>query len=173
MQERALLRNSCYVIPMREKLSVHVRRLVLIPYLFLRYKMRKLVPTDMESAGDVVRKYVRDYEAQRTLRTLAIKERDATAAIKVLTYMHNLTHPLGDITEITPRRSVRVERHCPFASFLSPRLCRDIISGPAFRGLCEAIHPDLIHIHTNYLSGGDDSCDLSFELKETVESRQA
>ncbi|RJP69899.1 MAG: hypothetical protein C4532_10215 [Candidatus Abyssobacteria bacterium SURF_17] len=166
MSERTLLRNSCYVIPMREKLSVHIRRLVLIPYLFLRYAMRRFIPTEMENSGDVVRTYVRDHEAKRTLRALGIQERDATAAIKAATYMHNLTHPLGDITEMTPQRSVRIEKHCPFARFLSPDKCRDLISGPAFRGLCEAIHPNLIHTHTEYLSGGDDMCDLVFELKE-------
>ena len=166
MEERALLRNSCYVIPMREKLSVHARRLVLISYLIFRYWIRRLIPTDMENVGDIVRTYVRDYEARRTLRALGIEERDATAAIKALTYMHNLTHPLGDITEMSPHRSVRVERHCPFARLLSPSQCRDLISGPAFKGLCEAINPELVHIHTNYLSGGDDTCDLAFELKQ-------
>ena len=166
MKERGLLKNSCYVIPMREKLNVHMRRFVLIPYLSLRYLLRKFITTDMEYSGDVVRKYVRDYEAKRTLRALGIEERDATAAIKALTYMHNLTHPLGEITEMTPQRSKRVEKHCPFARFLSPAKCKDLISGPAFKGLCEAIHPNLIHMHTNYLSGGDDCCELAFELRE-------
>lgn len=166
MHERVLLRNSCYVIPVRERLSVHMRRLALIPYLFLRYAMRRVIPTDMECSGDVVRKYVRDYEAERILRVLGIKEKDATTAVRAATYMHNLTHPVGEITELTPRRSVRIEKHCPFAGLLSPDKCRDLISGPAFRGLCEAIHPNLIHSHTKYLSGGDDVCDLIFELKE-------
>ena len=120
----------------------------------------------MESSSDVVRKYGREYEAKRTLRALGIEERDATAAIKVLTYMHNLTHPLGEVTEMTPQRSIRVEKHCPFAGLLSPAKCKNLISGPAFKGLCEAIHPNLIHIHTKYLSGGDDCCDLAFELRD-------
>jgi hypothetical protein len=166
MAERDVLKNSCYVIPMREKLSVHLRRLVLIPYLTLRYLLRRVIPTDMENSGDVVRTYVREYEAKRTLRALGIEERDATAAIKVLTYMHNLTHPLGEITEMTPQKSMRVERHCPFARFLSPETCKNLISGPAFKGLCEAIHPAMMHTHTSYLSGGDDCCDLAFEVKD-------
>jgi len=166
MQERDLLKNSCYVIPMRERVSMFAMRLVLIPYLILRYKMRRLIPADMENAGDVVRKYVRDFEAEKVLRALGIEERDATAAVKASTYMHNLTHPLGEITEMTPQRSVRVEKHCPFAKRFSPDTCKDLISGPAFRGLCEAINPNLVHTHTKYLSGGDDCCDLSFELKD-------
>lgn len=166
MQERALLRNACYVIPMREKLRMHARRFVLIPYLILRYWMRRFIPTDMEIPGDVVRKYVRDYEAEKVLRALGIEERDAAAAVKAATYMHNLTHPIGEITEMTPRRSERVEKHCPYARFLSPARCRDLISGPAFRGLCEAIHPNLVHTHTTYLSGGEDACDLAFEWRE-------
>ena len=166
MTERNLLRNACYVIPMREKLGVHLRRLAVIPYLFFRYKMRRFIPTDMKKPGDVARTYVRDYEANRSLRALGIADRDATAAIKVVTYMHNLTHPLGDVTEMTPERSVRIERHCPFARFLSRDTCRELISGPAFDGLCEAIHPNLVHSHAKYLSGGDEMCDLTFELRE-------
>jgi hypothetical protein len=166
MGERGLLRNSCYVITMREKLRLHTRRFVLIPYLILRYRLRKYIPTEMKDPGDVVRTYVRDYEARTILESLGIRERDATAAVKVATYMHNLTHPIGEITQMTPQRSERVEKHCPFARLFSPAQCRDLISGPAFRGLCEAIHPKLVHTHTTYLSGGDAACDLGFELRE-------
>ena len=166
MNERDLLKNSCYVIPMSEKVSMFARRIVLIPYLILRYKMRRFIPADMENPGDVVRKYIRDYEAEKVLRALGIEERDATAAVKAATYMHNLTHPLGEITEMTPQRSKRIEKYCPFARHFSPDTCKDLISGPAFRGLCEAINPNLVHTHTKYLSAGDDCCDLAFELKD-------
>ena len=165
MEERTLLTNSCFVIPVREKLEILTRRFILIPYLFFRYKMRRLIPTKLTEPGDVLRTYVRDYEARRVLTNLGIEERDATAAIKVATYMHNLTHPIGRITEMTPERSVRVEEHCPFARFLTPETCRNIISGPAFKGVCEAIHPHLTHAHATYLSGGDDCCDLVFERR--------
>lgn len=165
MQERLLLRNACYVIPLRERLAVHLRRLVFLPYLALRYRLRRVFPTKLTQPGDVVRVYVRDYEAHRILRTLGIRDRDATAAVKVATYLHNLTHPLGDIPEMSPQRSVRLEKHCPYARFLKPEICKDLVSGPAFRGLCEAIHPDLVHVHTRYLSAGDDCCDLTFEMK--------
>jgi hypothetical protein len=151
---------------MRERVSMFARRIVLIPYLILRYKMRRFIPTDMENPGDVVRKYIRDYEAEKVLRALGIEERDAAAAVKASTYMHNLTHPLGEITEMTPDRSMRVEKYCPFARHFSPDTCKNLISGPAFRGLCEAINPNLVHTHTQYLSGGDDCCDLAFELKD-------
>lgn len=164
MTEIALLKNSCYVIPVREKASIFAMLLVLIPYLILRYKMRRFIPTDMEDPGDAVRKYVRDYEAEKVLRALGIQARDATAAVKVAAYMHNLTHPLGEITEMTPQKSMRVEKYCPFAKHFSPDTCKDLISGPAFRGLCEAINPNLVHTHTKYLSGGEDCCDLCFEL---------
>ena len=113
MTERALLKNSCYVIPMRERMYIFALRLVLIPYLILRYKLRRFIPTDMENSGDVVRKYVRDYEAEKVLKALGIEERDATAAVKAAAYMHNLTHPLGEITEMTPQKSMRVEKYSP------------------------------------------------------------
>lgn len=165
MQERPLLRNACYVIPLRERLAIHLRRFVLLPYLYLRYRLRRVLPTQLREPGDIVRTYMRDHEAPRILRTLCIRDRDATAAVKVATYLHNLTHPLGDITEMSAERSVRIERHCPYARFLRPEICKNLVSGPAFRGLCEAIHPDLVHIHTRYLSAGDDCCDLTFEMK--------
>jgi hypothetical protein len=165
MEERTLLTNSCFVIPMRERLGILIRRVVFIPYLFFRYKMRRLLPTNMTEPGDVLRSYVRDHEAGRVLANLGIRERDATAAVKVATYMHNLTHPIGRITEMEPERSVRVEEHCPFSRFLAPEICRNIISGPAFEGVCEAIHPDLTHAHGSYLSGGEDCCDLVFEQR--------
>jgi hypothetical protein len=166
MQERSLFLNSCYVIPFREKLSIYLRRFFVGSYLFLRYKMRKFIKTDMANPADVIYKYVKDYEAPRLLEILGIKEKDATAAVKVATYMHNLTHPLGEITEMTPHRSVRIERYCPYAQSLSRERCRDIFSGPAFRGLCEAINPDLAHKHTSYLSGGDECCDIIFEMRQ-------
>ncbi len=168
MPERKLLSNTCYVIPLREKIRFHAQRLVLIPYYALRYKLRKWIPTELEDAGDVVRMYVRDHEAGRILESLGIAERNAAAAVKAATYMHNLTHPVGEIVEMTPERSKRVERHCPFAKLLSPAQCKHLISGPAFRGLCEAIHPDLVHRHTTYLSAGDEACDLGFELEPSA-----
>jgi len=105
VHERDLLRNACYVIPLREKLKIHAMRFVLIPYLILRYKLRRQFPTDMEAPGDVVRKYIRDYEAERILKALGIQERDAAAAVKVATYMHNLTHPMGEIAEMTSKKN--------------------------------------------------------------------
>lgn len=165
MNERVLLKNSCYVIPFPEKLAIHFKRVFWILYLLLRYTLRCLIRTDMKELGDVVRIYVRDHEAEQILKKLGIQERDATAAVKAATYMHNLTHPVGEITEMAPRRSVRIEKYCPYAKYLNPHLCRDVISGPAFRGLCEAIHPDLAHSHAMYLSGGDENCTLIFEMK--------
>jgi hypothetical protein len=135
----------------------------------LRYKLRRYISTDLQQLGDVVRIYVRDHEAERILKNLGIQERDACAAVKAATYMHNLTHPLGEITEMSPQRSVRVEKHCPYSRFLNPQICRDLVSGPAFGGLCEAIHPGLVHSHTTYLSGTDKSCDLTFEMKNHSE----
>lgn len=165
VNERPLFQNACYAIPLRERLSVHFRRLVFLPSLALRYRLRRFLPTNLMRPGDVVRVYIRDYEAPRILQILGIRDRDATAAVKVATYLHNITHPLGEITEMTVTKSVRMERHCPYARFLKPEICRDLVSGPAFQGLCEAIHPDLVHLHTKYLSGGDEYCDLTFELK--------
>ncbi|MDY6795449.1 MAG: hypothetical protein SWK76_09265 [Actinomycetota bacterium] len=67
---------------------------------------------------------------------------------------------------MSPHRCVREERCSPGARFLSPGFCRDSVSGPAFQGLCKAINPDLVHSHTTCLSGGDDTCELIFELRD-------
>jgi hypothetical protein len=164
-KERRLYGNQTYLIPAREKISIFARRLTVIPYLTLRYWLRGFIPTDMKEPGDIMHKYIRDYEAEMILDRLGVEERDATAAMKALTYMHNLTTK-GEITEMTPERCTRREIYCPGAKFLTPEFCRDVLSGPAFRGLCEAINPDLEHIHTTYLSGGDDVCELIFELNQ-------
>jgi hypothetical protein len=169
-KERRLYMNQTYLIPAQEKISIFARRLIIIPYLILRYWLRGLIPTDMEEPGDVMRKYIRDYETEMILERLGVEERDATAAMKVLTYMHNLT-TRGEITEMTPGRCARRESYCPGAKFLTPGFCRDILSGPAFRGLCEAVNPELEHIHTTYLSGGDDVCELIFELNKRPEQQ--
>ncbi|MEW6553732.1 MAG: hypothetical protein AB1384_05550 [Actinomycetota bacterium] len=163
-KERRLNDNQAYLISTQEKVTILARRLVTIPYLILRYWLRGLIPTDMREPGDIMRKYIRDYEAEMILERLGVVERDATAAMKALTYMHNLTTK-GEIVEMTTHRCVRRESHCPAAGFLNKGFCRDILSGPAFRGLCEAINPDLEHIHTSYLSGGDDVCELIFEMR--------
>jgi len=165
MEERILLKNTCYVISIGEKLRFFSMRLMLIPYLIFRYKMRKWIPTKMKEPGDVGRTYARDYEAKRILKILGIKERDATAAVKVASYMHNLTNPIGQIEQMTPERSLRREKYCPAMKFLSPETCKNIVSGPVFLGVCEAINPNLAHVHTKYLSGGDECCDLTFELR--------
>lgn len=164
-KERRLYKNQTYLIPAREKVAIFARRLTIIPYFILRYWLRGLIPTDMEEPGDVMRKYIRDHEAEMILDRLGVEERDATAAMKALTYMHNLTTK-GEITEMTPGRCVRRESYCPGARFLTPEFCKNILSGPAFRGLCEAINPELEHIHTTYLSGGDEVCELIFELNK-------
>ncbi|MBN2027174.1 MAG: hypothetical protein JW854_10500 [Actinobacteria bacterium] len=163
-KERRLYDNQAYLISTQEKMTLLARRLATIPYLILRYWLRGLIPTDMKEPGDIMRKYIRDYEAEIILERLGVVERDAAAAMKALTYMHNLTTK-GEITEMTSHRCVRRESHCPAAGFLTQGFCRDILSGPAFRGLCEAINPDLEHIHTTYLSGGDDVCELIFEMR--------
>jgi hypothetical protein len=67
---------------------------------------------------------------------------------------------------MSPVRSVRVEKYCPAAKLLNSHLCKNVISGPTFLGLCEAIHPDLVHSHEMYLSGGDECCTLIFEMKQ-------
>ncbi len=164
--ERPLMRRDYYDVPFSERFFFYGRRLLLLPYLHLLHKLRKVVGSDMENRPDVFVKYFRDYELKRIIDKLGIGENDAIAAVKVLTYIHTLSGVRGEITEMTPRRSVRIEKHCPAAKYLTRKFCRDTLSFPTFCALSRAINPKLVHTHESFLSGGDDTCELVFELKE-------
>ena len=166
MEKRQIIRRDYYKIPLCEKLIIFVRRLLFLPYYFLRYSLRRFIKTDYTCLADVFKMYFRDYELQKVINILGINERDTTAAVKVLTYMHTLTGVIGEITEMTPKRSVRVESHCPSAKLFSQKFCEETLSVPSFSEISKAINPNIVHTHETFLSGGDCSCKLVFELKE-------
>jgi hypothetical protein len=103
---------------------------------------------------------------QRVLKELDIKERDAIAAVKVLSYFHAITGTSGEVTEATPRRAVRIERACPCSDVWDHEFCSKVGSIPAIEGMCAAINPKLIFSHPKFLNRGDDYCEMVFELRD-------
>lgn len=169
MSERTLHENRYYKISLREKIILFGMRFTILPYLTLRYKLRRWIPTDLASGADVFQRYIPKHELPLVMKWLNLKGDDAITAIKALTYFHTLTGVTGEIVEMTPERAVRVETACPAAKYVDQDFCQNTMSCPAFTAVAQTINPDLIHRHDLYLSGGDDSCTMIFEMKGDVE----
>ncbi len=103
---------------------------------------------------------------QNLLKQLNIEERDAIAAVKVLSYLHAVTGTSGEVVEATPNRAVRIERHCPCSEFWDFEFCNRVTSVPAMEGICAAINPKLAFSHPKFITRGDDYCEIVFEMKE-------
>jgi len=103
---------------------------------------------------------------ENLLKKLNIKERDAIAAVKVLTYFHAISGTSGEVVEATPKRAVRIERSCPCSEDWDVDFCSKVTSIPAMQGICEAISPKLTCSHPKFIRRGDDRCEMVFEMKE-------
>lgn len=163
MTERFMKKGS-YDIPLIERLYFWGQRLLVIPCLLAMYAFGRY-----ESITEVFIIYFRDYELKKIMRLLNVEQADAEAAIKVLTYIHSLSGVKGEIIEMSPFRCVRIERSCPAARFVSRRFCEQVMSYPTFTALGRAISPALIHSHPSFLSGGDKTCTLVFEMSDRSE----
>ena len=76
-----------------------------------------------------------------------------------------------EILEDTPRRVVmRGSSGCPLSSNPQEELCAEICEGGMGHELiaCQIVNPALTFRNLNLMSAGDDSCDLCFELPESV-----
>jgi hypothetical protein len=165
MSERPMISRDYYRIPIWEKITIFGRRLLILPCYILLYKTRRLIPLGLDRPQDIVERYFPKWELGVILKRLGLVESDASTAIKVLTYLHTLTGVVGSVTEMSSERAVRVETHCPAARLLTREFCRDVISCPAFSAIGKAINADLVHTHETFLSGGDDTCTLIFEVR--------
>jgi len=90
-------------------------------------------------------------------------ERDARGAAQLLTMMHTMGGVEGEVVESTPQRAVRRERRCPFQEVWSVEMCRQF-SPAIMEVICQVVNPKLTSYHTSYLSGGDPTCDIVFEM---------
>ncbi|MBL7178441.1 MAG: hypothetical protein ISS66_21675 [Desulfobacteraceae bacterium] len=103
---------------------------------------------------------------EKVLEELNIEERDAIAAVKVISYFHAITGTSGEVVEATPHRAVRIERACPCSDLWDHEFCSKVTSVPAIEGMCAAINPKLTFTHPKFLNRGDDRCEMVFELNK-------
>ena len=88
---------------------------------------------------------------------------DARGAAQLLTLLHTLGGVQGEVVESNPERSVRRERKCPFQDVWTPDMCHQF-SPAIMEVICQVVDPGLTSHHTSYLSGGDPTCDIVFEM---------
>jgi len=91
--------------------------------------------------------------------------RDARGAAQLLTMLHTMGGVEGEVIESTPQRAVRRERKCPFQDVWPADMCRRF-SPAIMEVICQVVSPRLTTHHTSYLSAGDPTCDIVFEMKE-------
>ena len=103
--------------------------------------------------------------SKEIIEKLGIKEKDASAAMKVLTFAHR---DLGEVVEDTPKKAARHERYCTHWQKWGTRGCC-LISNSSCRGMCDAVNPDLVVKHEKLISEGDEYCRIVFELEEPGE----
>ncbi|MCX7710980.1 MAG: hypothetical protein N2484_14170 [Clostridia bacterium] len=166
MPERPLIKRHYYKIPLNEKFYIFSKRATILVYYLIRFKLRKIIPSEFKKETDVYQKYFPLHELNYVKRKLGIEKDDAMAAVKLLTYFHTLTGVIGQIIEMTPERAVRIESYCPAYNKFSKEFCSEVMSYPVFCSICRVLNPRITHTHETYLSGGDDTCKLVFELEK-------
>lgn len=118
---------------------------------------------------DVLAETTRDLGAKaahRLLDELNIKERDATTAVRLLSYFYGLVGNSGEVVEATPDRAVRRESICICSDIWDFEFCNKVTGGPFLEGLCSAINPKLTFSHPKWMSRpGDGCCEVVFEMK--------
>jgi hypothetical protein len=127
--------------------------------------VKRFGPEVIDVLGETSRELTKK-GTENLLKELGIKERDAIAAVKVISYFHALTGTSGEIIEATPSRAVRIERACPCSDVWDYEFCSKVTSVPAIEGMCAAINPKIKFSHPKFINRGDDCCELVFELKE-------
>lgn len=163
---REIITRSYYHIPWNEKARLYASRLFILGGMILRQKLNRIIPYRLKTAREVFECYFPKYELAYVKEKLGIEGTDTMSAVKLLTYFHTLTGVIGEITEMSPERSVRIEHYCPLQKNVTKEFCSSVLSYPTFCAICHELNPKIEHQHTDYLSGGDDVCRLVFELKK-------
>ncbi|MBI2916691.1 MAG: hypothetical protein HYY01_01745 [Chloroflexi bacterium] len=91
--------------------------------------------------------------------------RDARGAVQLLTMLHTMGGVEGEVADSTPMRATRRERKCPFQDVWTADMCRQF-SPAIMEVICRVVGPGLTTFHTSYLSAGDPTCDIVFEMQE-------
>lgn len=91
--------------------------------------------------------------------------RDARGAAQLVTMLHTMGGVEGEVIESTPQRAVRREHKCPFQDVWTAEMCRQF-SPAIMEVICQVVGPGLTTYHTSYLSGGDPTCDIVFQMEK-------
>ena len=132
--------------------------------LYVKALVEKFGPQVYEVLGNVSREFAYS-RYSKIINHLGIKEQNAIAAVKLISYVHTIGGIKGEVIEASPEKSVRIERECPMKNIYTYEMCKNIVSLPALEGICKAVGGNLVVSHPKYMPRGDDVCEFVFEMK--------
>lgn len=139
-----------------------------LPYLHVAFLCRYFVDQFGKEGLSLLSNVLREgvvKEVVETREILKVKAKDAIAAVRVLSYIHSCGGVRGEITEATPIRAVRTEWFCPVKDKLNREWGENAVSLPIIEFMAKCINPNIVVSHPKYLCGGDDRCEIVFELR--------
>ena len=132
--------------------------------LYVEALVEKYGPEIYDVLGNVSREFAYT-RYSKIINQLGIKEQNAIAAVKLISYVHTIGGIKGEVIEASPEKSVRIERECPMKDIYTYEMCKNIVSLPALQGICKALGGNLVVSHPKYMPRGDDVCEFVFEMK--------
>ena len=132
--------------------------------LYVEALVEKYGPEIYDVLGNVSREFAYT-RYSKIINQLGIKEQNAIAAVKLISYVHTIGGIKGEVIEASPEKSVRIERECPMKDIYTYEMCKNIISLPALQGICKALGGNVVVSHPKYMARGDDVCEFVFEMK--------
>ena len=96
---------------------------------------------------------------------LDITEKDCIGPLRLLSWVHR---SMGSVIEATPKKAVREEMWCPMLPLFGPEWCHRV-SNSSFRGMADAVDPNIKIRWEKHLGSGDGCCRIIFELPEETE----
>jgi len=132
--------------------------------LYVEALVEKYGPEIYDVLGNVSREFAYT-RYSKIINQLGIKEQNAIAAVKLISYVHTIGGIKGEVIEASPEKSVRIERECPMKDIYTYEMCKNIVSLPALQGICKALGGKVVVSHPKYMPRGDDVCEFVFEMK--------
>lgn len=132
--------------------------------LYVKALVEKFGPEVYEVMGNVSREFAYA-RYSKIINQLGIKEQNAIAAVKLISYVHTIGGIKGEVIEASPEKSIRIERECPMKDIYTYEICKNIVSLPVLQGICKAVGGNLVASHPKYMPKGDGVCEFLFEMK--------
>lgn len=139
-----------------------------VPYLSFAFLCKFFIDRFGDEGLDLLRNVMGKMvieDSNEVIKALEIKERDAIAAARVLSYIHDCCGVQGEIIEAAPGRAIRIETFCPLKDDLNREWSEKVISLPMISLIAKCVNPNIVISHPKYLCGGDDRCEVIFELR--------